>query len=377
MWQLQIDVMLTGPFKLMRRVARDMLERGSGSIVNICSIGGFGGHPQRTAYNAAKGGLRVLTEVLATEWASRGIRVNAVAPAVTRTEILTGVLESAGGKIKAEEYESRTPLGRIAETEEVADAVAFLASPRASYVTGEVLAVDGGWLASDGFPPPPRAVGDAGQMAENGPSTTRAVAVAPDLPLVDELLAALGVDVVRVDPERLDGPSASLDLSGDRLVWIHMVPGSVTSEAQLHEADLLLTSAEAALAAADAAETSLTFLALVPSRGLFTGPAGLACDLARGALEGLIRARIGDWSAAGRRINGVVYAGIEGHVLDGQRPAEDVGGRTPIGAAASVEQLADALRYLGSPRAAYVTGTLMHVDGGWNAYSWIYPARTI
>jgi NAD(P)-dependent dehydrogenase (short-subunit alcohol dehydrogenase family) len=151
-WELQIGVMLSGPFKVTRRVGREMLRRGTGSIVNICSIGGFGGHPQRTAYNAAKGGIKVMTEVLATEWAPRGIRVNAVAPAVTRTEILTNVIRSGGGAIKVEEYERRTPLGRIAETYEIADAVTFLASRRAAYITGETLVVDGGWLASDGFP---------------------------------------------------------------------------------------------------------------------------------------------------------------------------------------------------------------------------------
>jgi NAD(P)-dependent dehydrogenase (short-subunit alcohol dehydrogenase family) len=151
-WELQLNVMLSGPFKVTRRVGRDMLSRGSGSVVNICSIGGFGGHPQRTAYNAAKGGIKVMTEVLATEWAPRGIRVNAVAPAVTRTEILTNVIRSGGGAIKVEEYEQRTPLGRIAETHEIADAVTFLASPRAAYITGETLVADGGWLASDGFP---------------------------------------------------------------------------------------------------------------------------------------------------------------------------------------------------------------------------------
>lgn len=151
-WELQIGVMLSGPFKVTRRVGREMLRRGTGSIVNICSIGGFGGHPQRTAYNAAKGGIKVMTEVLATEWAPRGIRVNAVAPAVTRTEILTNVIRSGGGAIKVDEYEQRTPLGRIAETYEIADAVTFLASRRAAYITGETLVVDGGWLASDGFP---------------------------------------------------------------------------------------------------------------------------------------------------------------------------------------------------------------------------------
>lgn len=151
-WSRQVDVMLTGPFKLARRVAPGMIARRAGAIVNICSIGGFGGHPQRTAYNAAKGGIRVMTEVLATEWAPHGVRVNAVAPAVTRTEIVNQVIQSARGAIRVDEFEHRTPVGRLAEAAEIADAVAFLASDRASFITGEVLPVDGGWLASDGFP---------------------------------------------------------------------------------------------------------------------------------------------------------------------------------------------------------------------------------
>lgn len=154
-WSLQVDVMLSGPFKLARRVVPSMVERRAGAIVNICSIGGFGGHPQRTAYNSAKGGIRLMTEVLASEWAPHHVRVNAVAPAVTRTEILTQVIEAAAGAIRVDEYEARTPLGRIAEASEIADAVAFLASDRASFITGEVLPVDGGWLASDGFPTRP------------------------------------------------------------------------------------------------------------------------------------------------------------------------------------------------------------------------------
>jgi NAD(P)-dependent dehydrogenase (short-subunit alcohol dehydrogenase family) len=129
-----------------------MLQRRQGAIVNICSIGAYGGWPQRTAYNAAKGGIRVMTEVLAVEWAQLGVRVNAVAPAVTRTEIMDDVIAAAGGRISLDDFESRTPMGRVADPGEIAYAVAFLASGRASYITGQTLAVDGGWLASDGFP---------------------------------------------------------------------------------------------------------------------------------------------------------------------------------------------------------------------------------
>jgi 3-oxoacyl-[acyl-carrier protein] reductase len=150
-WQLQIDVMLTGPFKLMRRAAADMLERGAGAIVNISSMSGIGAHPQRSAYNSAKAGLKMLTEVLATEWASRGVRVNAVAPGVVRTEMVARIIDRAGSQMTSADYAGRTPLRRLAEPEEIADAVAFLASPRASYVTGATLVVDGGWLAADGF----------------------------------------------------------------------------------------------------------------------------------------------------------------------------------------------------------------------------------
>ena len=208
------------------------------------------------------------------------------------------------------------------------------------------------------------------------PSAALAVVVAGDLPLVDDLAEAIGVEALRLGPEDVSGTDAKADWSGERVVWIHIVPALPGGES-LEESETLLASARAAERTAAEASAALTFLVLLPSRGLFAGSAGLACDLASGALEGLMRAEIGNWSAEEKRIAGIVYGGIQGHRLDGQRPEDEVRKRTPIGALAKVEQLADAIRYLGSPRAAYVTGTLLHVDGGWNAYSWIYPARTI
>ena len=126
----------------MRGQARD--ARGCrGAIVNIGSIASFGGIPGRNAYSAAKAGVLGMTRALAAEWARDGIRVNAVAPGYVRTALVAGLV--GRGAIDARAIAERTPLGRMAEPEEIADAIAFLASPAASYVTGTTLAADGGW----------------------------------------------------------------------------------------------------------------------------------------------------------------------------------------------------------------------------------------
>ncbi|MFT3720455.1 SDR family NAD(P)-dependent oxidoreductase [Pseudorhodoferax sp.] len=116
-----------------------------GAIVNIGSIASFGGIPGRNAYAAAKAGVLGMTRALAAEWAREGIRVNAVAPGYVRTALVAGLAER--GAIDARAIDERTPLGRMAEPAEIADAIAFLASSAASYVTGATLAADGGWTA--------------------------------------------------------------------------------------------------------------------------------------------------------------------------------------------------------------------------------------
>jgi len=144
-WRRQVDIGLTGLFFMTQAAARRMIDAGGGAIVNIASVGGMGGWPMRAAYNATKAGVINLTEVLATEWGHAGVRVNAVSPGVTRTEMMTDAIEK--GVASEARYVGRIPLGRMARPEEIAAPIAFLLSDRAGGITGVNLRVDGGWVA--------------------------------------------------------------------------------------------------------------------------------------------------------------------------------------------------------------------------------------
>jgi NAD(P)-dependent dehydrogenase (short-subunit alcohol dehydrogenase family) len=144
-WQGILDTNLTGTFRSCQVFGAPMLERGYGRIVNIASLASFVGLYEVAAYAASKAGVAALTRALAVEWGPRGVLVNAIAPGVFRTALNQDLLDGTG---RGQEFKLRTPLRRFGHVEELAGAAVFLASDAASYVNGEVLVVDGGFLAS-------------------------------------------------------------------------------------------------------------------------------------------------------------------------------------------------------------------------------------
>lgn len=138
-WDRVLDINLKGPFNFIKAASRTMIRQRSGSIINITSVAGIIGNPGQANYSASKGGLIALTKTAARELASRSVRVNAVAPGFIKTAMSSKVdpkmLEQAVANI---------PLKRMGEPHEIAGAVVFLASDFASYITGQVLLVDGG-----------------------------------------------------------------------------------------------------------------------------------------------------------------------------------------------------------------------------------------
>ena len=145
-WRRVLDLNLDGAFYASQCAARMMLPKGRGAIVNVASIMGLAGNSlyPNAAYHASKGGLVNLTRALATEWAPRGLRVNAVAPTFARTALTERLLSD---NALASGILDRTPMGRLVEPEEVAAAILFLASDAASMITVHTLPVDGGWMA--------------------------------------------------------------------------------------------------------------------------------------------------------------------------------------------------------------------------------------
>jgi 3-oxoacyl-[acyl-carrier protein] reductase len=149
-WNAVLAVNLHGAFHCLQAAGRHMLARGAGAIVNVASVTAGRGAPGRAPYAASKAAIVSLTRSAAVEWAARGVRVNAVAPGYVETDLIRSFV--AEGRLDLAPALARTPAGRLAAPQEIAKAICFLASGEASYVTGHVLFVDGGFEADYGVP---------------------------------------------------------------------------------------------------------------------------------------------------------------------------------------------------------------------------------
>jgi NAD(P)-dependent dehydrogenase (short-subunit alcohol dehydrogenase family) len=144
-WAAIMDTNLTGTLRACQVFGKHMIERGYGRIINIASLTSFVAMMEVAAYGASKTAVISLTKSLAVEWSKKGVTVNAIAPGVFRTALNSALLD---GTPRGQELLMRTPMGRFGKTEELVGAAIFLASDASAFVTGHILAVDGGFLAS-------------------------------------------------------------------------------------------------------------------------------------------------------------------------------------------------------------------------------------
>jgi NAD(P)-dependent dehydrogenase (short-subunit alcohol dehydrogenase family) len=407
-----LSVNLIGPFLVAREAAKRMAA--GGVVVNIASLAGVLGNPKRNAYAASKAGLISFTKSLACEWAAKGIRVCAVAPGYVRTPMVAE-LERAG-KADLAAVRRRVPMGRMARPDEIASAAHFLASKSARYITGSVLAVDGGWLSFNqpGEAHPPvdgtpqneltkpaassaartvlvtggaKGIGEAvaRKFAANGDTVIIADRDGQGAATVAQSLGAshLGVTLDVADEaqvvalfETIRQRFGGLDiLANNAAVSDVFKPALEQTTADLDRVlDINLTGAF--LCAREAVKSMRaggvivntgsinTFLPFAPRHAYGASKAGI--DI-------LTRCMAAELGPSGIRIATVAPGyirtpGVAALEQSGRVDSNAIRRRIPMGDLGRPEDIADATLFLASDRASYISGSILYVDGGWTSF---------
>ena len=407
------EVNLLAPFAMAREAARRM-PRG-GAIVNVASLAGVLGNPRRNAYAASKAGLISLTKSLACEWASRGIRVTAVAPGYIRTPMVAA-LEQAG-KADLSAVRRRIPLGRMGRPDEIAAAARFLASSGARYVTGSVLAVDGGWMSFnqpgdahapvDGTP-------DAELARPQRPRAARVVLVTGGATGIGEAIArafaALGDTVVIADRNQAGAEAVVRSLGPQHMA--HAVNIASESDvvalfgairARFGRLDLLINNAGIADGFVPALEQDVAdlqrtldvnfvgaFTCAREAARLMSETGGVIINLgsintflpfaprhaygaSKSAIDILTRCLAAELGPTGIRTATLAPGyirtpGVAALEAAGKIDIAAIRRRTPAGELGRPEDVAAAAVFLASEDASYINGSILYVDGGWTSF---------
>ncbi|WP_210316946.1 SDR family oxidoreductase [Oryzicola mucosus] len=408
-----LQVNLIGPFAMAREAARRM--RPGGVIVNTASMAGVLGNPRRNAYAASKAGLISMTKSLACEWASRGIRVNAIAPGYVRTPMVAELERS--GKADLALVRRRIPIGRMGRPDEMASVIGFLASPEARYVTGSVVSVDGGWASFNqpGFAHPPvegtpaeeldrpapnarsrivvvvgggrgigeaiaRRFGEAGDtviVADKDGATAKAVAaslgeghlgLALDVTVDAEVEAAFaeigrrfgGVDVLVNDAAIADDFKPAFDQTGadlERTLSVNVTGAFLCAR----EALKVMDGRKGVIVNLGSINT---FLPFAPRH---------AYGASKAAIDILTRCMAAELGPEGHRTVTIAPGyirtpGVAALEASGRIDVNALRRRIPMADLGTPEDIAHAVHFVASEAASYINGSIVYVDGGWTSF---------
>jgi NAD(P)-dependent dehydrogenase (short-subunit alcohol dehydrogenase family) len=402
-----LSVNVRGTYQTTQKVAAEMLKSAGGVIVNIASCAGFVATPYRSGYGASKAAIISMTRTLAYEWAPLGVRVVGLAPGYIRTDMVDQLIQS--GKLDPHLVERCIPIGRMGRPEEMAEAIFHLASKEASYVCGATLVADGGFMAFGGS-------GDASLRVaptfdRKGPRSVVIAGAAEEIGRsVADVLSGRGDRVMLFDGDERKLGRAAEQLSGAHLTFAgEAIDEEVVSSLsrQVFDAwggvdvvvncsagfdhcatavehqptafdnridqNLMTAFALARVLGPSLLERGGCFVNVVPRPVWESRTPSHGLCAANAGLEMLTRSLACEWGPRGVRVNAVAPSFIETPIAvgkgagDADQRIERLGDCSPMGRPGTSKEVADVVAFLCSDNASYINGSVLEVDGGWQA----------